>query len=42
MKCLSIGDLAPQFELIDTRDKLIRLSDFRGNNVTLIFVRGFA
>ena len=42
MENLSIRDLAPQFELADTQDKIIRLSDFRGKNVVLVFVRGLA
>jgi len=42
MENLSIGTLAPQFELADTQDKIIRLSDFRGKYVVLVFARGFA
>jgi peroxiredoxin len=39
------GDLplAPDFELVDTRGNLIRLSAYRGRkNVVLILNRGFA
>jgi peroxiredoxin len=35
------GELAPDFELKDTNDKLIRLSAFRGKPVVLAFLRGF-
>jgi len=33
--------IAPDFELVDTRDQLIRLSDFRGQIVILVLLRGF-
>lgn len=33
---------APDFELTDTRDRLIRLSDYRGKQpVVLVLTRGF-
>jgi peroxiredoxin len=36
------SNLAPDFELKDTRGQTIRLSDYRGKkNVVLVFLRGF-
>ena len=36
------GELAPDFELHDTQDNLVRLSDFNGSKpVVLAFLRGF-
>jgi peroxiredoxin Q/BCP len=35
------GEPAPEFELIDVRGRLIRLSDYRGRPVLLAFLRGF-
>jgi cytochrome oxidase Cu insertion factor (SCO1/SenC/PrrC family) len=35
------GEIAPDFELTDTQDRLIRLSDYRGKPVVLAFLRGF-
>ena len=32
---------APDFELTDTRDKTVRLSDYRGKPVVLALLRGF-
>lgn len=32
---------APDFELIDLHGQTVRLSDFRGQNVLLVFNRGF-
>lgn len=32
---------APDWKLTDFRGNLIRLSDFRGKNVLLVFNRGF-
>jgi peroxiredoxin len=40
-KVITPGELAPDFELKDTEDKLIRLSDFRGKPIVLSFLRGF-
>jgi peroxiredoxin len=37
---IALGDLAPDFELTDTNDRRIRLSEFRGNkNVVLVLNR---
>jgi len=33
--------IAPDFELIDTQGKTIRLSEFRGKFVVLVLMRGF-
>ena len=33
--------MAPDFELVDTRDQTIRLSDYRGQYVVLVLLRGF-
>jgi peroxiredoxin len=33
--------MAPDFELVDTRDQTIRLSDYRGEIVVLVLLRGF-
>ena len=38
---LDSGEVAPDFELTDTRERLIRLSDYRGRSVVLVFLRGF-
>ena len=38
---LEPGEPAPDFELRDTAGRLIRLSDFRGQPVVLVFLRGF-
>ena len=36
------GELAPEFELLDTHGNLVRLSDFNGRQpVVLAFLRGF-
>ena len=32
---------APEFELLDTHDTPIRLSDYRGQVVVLVLLRGF-
>ena len=32
---------APDFELTDINGHLVRLSDFRGKNVVMAFLRGF-
>lgn len=34
---LSIGELAPDFELLSDEGKKVRLSDFRGKKVILYF-----
>jgi peroxiredoxin len=41
MSTISINTAAPDFELSDATGKLVRLSDFRGRNVLLVFNRGF-
>ena len=42
MKLLTPGEIAPDFELDDLHDNLVRLSDFRGKQpVVLAFLRGF-
>jgi peroxiredoxin len=41
MSKISINTLAPDFELADITGKAVRLSDFRGRNVLLVFNRGF-
>lgn len=41
-KLISPGEFAPDFELTDVTGRRIRLSDFRGNKiVVLYFLRGF-
>ncbi len=40
-KLITPGEPAPDFELIDVHDQLIRLSDYRGKPVVLYFLRGF-
>jgi peroxiredoxin len=40
-KLITPGELAPDFELKDVKDKLVRLSEFRGQPVVLAFLRGF-
>ncbi len=40
---LSVGEMAPDFELADTSGKMVRLSDYRGKQpVVLVFNRGFS
>ena len=41
MSKVSLNFPAPDFELIDYTGKPVRLSDFRGRNVLLVFNRGF-
>lgn len=38
---LGPGEPAPDFELSDTAGRLVRLSDYRGRPVVLVFLRGF-
>lgn len=40
-KQLRVGDAAPDFELSDTQGHQVKLSDFRGQRVVLVFNRGF-
>ncbi len=36
------GEVAPDFELLDTQDQPVRLSSFRGSKVVVLaFLRGF-
>jgi peroxiredoxin len=37
---LSVGDIAPEFELPGTGNRSYRLSDFRGHHVVLVFYPG--
>jgi peroxiredoxin len=37
---LKVGDIAPEFELRTAERKIVHLSDFRGNVLALIFIRG--
>ena len=41
MSKVSLNTLAPDFELADYTGKSVKLSDFRGKNVLLVFNRGF-
>ena len=41
MPKIAINTPAPDFELADYTGKPVRLSDFRGRNVLLVFNRGF-
>ena len=41
MSQVAINTLAPDFELADATGKIVRLSNFRGRNVLLVFNRGF-
>jgi len=41
MARVAINTPAPDFELADYTGKQIRLSDYRGQNVLLVFNRGF-
>ncbi len=39
---IKVGELAPDFELVDTHDSLVKLSDFRGKkNIVLAMNRSF-
>jgi peroxiredoxin len=41
MPKVAINSPAPDFELTDPTGKIVRLSDFHGRNVLLVFNRGF-
>jgi peroxiredoxin len=41
MPKVALNTPAPDFELTDYNGKRVRLSDFRGRNVLLVFNRGF-
>jgi len=41
MSKVALNAPAPDFELADFTGKPVRLSDFRGRNVLLVFNRGF-
>jgi peroxiredoxin len=38
---VKIGDLAPDFELVDNKGQQISLSKYRGQPVVLVLTRGF-
>lgn len=41
MKDIAVGDMAPDFTLVDTRGAEVKLSSFRGRtSVLLVFTRG--
>ena len=39
-KTLRTGDLAPSFALPAVNGKIVRLSDYRGNPLVIVFIRG--
>jgi peroxiredoxin len=41
MSKISVNTSAPDFELTGLAGQTVRLSDFRGRNVLLVFNRGF-
>jgi peroxiredoxin len=41
IKLITPGELAPDFELMDVKNKPVRLSGFRGQPVVLSLLRGF-
>jgi peroxiredoxin len=41
MSTVTLNTQAPDFELLDYHGKCVRLSDFRGRNVLIVFNRGF-
>jgi peroxiredoxin len=38
---VNVKELAPDFELVDTKGEMIRLSAYRGKPVVLVLMRGF-
>ena len=42
MQKIPYETIAPDFELIDTQDRKIRIQDYRGRLVLLVMLRGFA
>jgi peroxiredoxin len=40
-KLITPGEPAPDFELNDVQNNLVRLSDYRGRPIVLYFLRGF-
>lgn len=38
---LRVGDVAPDFRLMDQNDRVVRLAAARGHKVVLVFYRGF-
>jgi peroxiredoxin len=38
---LDPGEPAPDFQLTDTRNRLVSLADYRGRPIVLAFLRGF-
>jgi peroxiredoxin len=38
---ISPGEVAPDFEILDTQDRKIHLSNYRGKPIVLAFLRGF-
>jgi peroxiredoxin len=42
MQKIAYKTKAPDFELTDTQDQMIRMQDFRGRVVLLVMLRGFA
>ena len=41
IELLQPGEPAPDFELQDTNENPVRLSDFHGKTIVLAFLRGF-
>jgi peroxiredoxin len=40
-KDVKVGDIAPDFELVDTSGQPVSLSKYRGQPVVLVLTRGF-
>ena len=40
-KVITVGEIAPGFEIPDQDGRTVRLADFRGSPVVLVFYRGF-